>query len=212
MPGAQTFPLPSGYQHRPHLMPWWLGFLQLVPLRRLVQNPTRLLEPLVNAGDTVLEAGPGMGFHTLPLAELVGATGRVVAVDCQERMLHHLQRRAADRGLGARIATRECDQDSLRVTDLAGRVDVVMAYNVVHEAADPERMIGEMVRALRPGGRLVLSEPRGHVNRNVFLWEYGLCREAGLEAAAWPQVRRQMTVVMSKPTAEEATPDLTPAA
>ncbi|MEZ4388561.1 MAG: methyltransferase domain-containing protein [Candidatus Krumholzibacteriia bacterium] len=199
MPATQTFPLPNGYRHRPHLMPWWLGYLQLVPLRRLVQNPHALLRPLIGPGETVLEVGPGMGFHTLPAAELTGPTGRVIAVDCQERMLQHLERRAADRGLRARIETRACRRDSLLVNHLAGTVDLALAYNVVHEAADPERMLGEVARALRSGGRLVLSEPRGHVDRDVFLWEYGLCREAGLEACSWPRVPRQMTVVLRKP-------------
>jgi hypothetical protein len=45
--------------------PWWLGYLLVNPLRRLVQNPVALLQPYVAEGMTVLEPGPGMGFFTL---------------------------------------------------------------------------------------------------------------------------------------------------
>ena len=219
MPTSQTFPLPDGYQPRAHVMPWWLGYLSLSPLRRLLDRPQQLLSPHIKAGDTVLEAGPAMGFHTLPLAEMVGADGRVVAVDCQEKMLEHLRRRAARRRLDERIETRHCSPQSLGVGDLAGRVDAALAMHVVHESPDPERMIGELARALRPGGRLVLAEPRDHVKREVFLWEYGLCREAGLVAVDWPRRPRQMVVVMEKPAEQkpagpgtDAPDDLTPAA
>ena len=60
--------------------PWWLGYVLASPLRRLFLDPVKLLSPYVQAGMTVLEPGPGMGFFTLELARLVGPAGRVVAV------------------------------------------------------------------------------------------------------------------------------------
>ena len=67
--------------------PWWLGYLLASPLRRLMQDPVKVVAPYVREGMTVLEPGPGMGFFTLELARLVGPSGRVVAVDIQPRML-----------------------------------------------------------------------------------------------------------------------------
>ena len=61
--------------------PWWVGYVLLFPLRRLRQNPRTWLGPLVNEGMVVLEPGPAMGFFTLDLARMVGASGRVVAVE-----------------------------------------------------------------------------------------------------------------------------------
>ena len=75
--------------------PWWLGYFLLSPFRRLGQNPENILAPFVQDGMTVLEPGPGMGFFTLELSRKVGASGRVVAVDIQPRMLDRLKRRAA---------------------------------------------------------------------------------------------------------------------
>jgi ubiquinone/menaquinone biosynthesis C-methylase UbiE len=65
--------------------PWWLGYWLISPVRRLGQNPHDILLPYVREGMTVLEPGPGMGFFTIELARLVGASGKVVAVDVQPR-------------------------------------------------------------------------------------------------------------------------------
>ncbi len=71
----------------PTVAPWWLGYLFLLPLRRLWDGAARLTAGRLAAGDTVLELGPAMGFHTLDLARMVGPTGRVIACDVQEKML-----------------------------------------------------------------------------------------------------------------------------
>ncbi len=202
MPASSVFALPDGYRHHRHVAPWWVGYIMLMPVRNWFQNPRRILRPHVKPGQTVLEVGTGMGFFTLPLAEMVGNHGRVVGVDCQDRMLDTLRRRADRHGLLDRIETRGCRGETLEIRDLGEKVDLVVAFNVVHEARDPERMIGEMARSLRPGGRLFLSEPRGHVDRDLFLWEYGLCREAGLRAVDWPKHVRQMSVIMEKPVSD----------
>jgi SAM-dependent methyltransferase len=133
--------------------PWWVGYLLLSPLRRWIQDPARILGPLVGPGQTVLEVGPAMGFFTLPLARLVGPAGRVIAVDCQERMLGRLRARAKRAGLPDRIDARCCSPESLAVADLRGQVDFALAFSVLHEAAEPARMIGEMAASLRAGSR-----------------------------------------------------------
>lgn len=198
MSASQTFPMPT--THRPGGPTVLRGLTHRLsfPLRRLYQDPVGLLAPLVAPGQTVLEVGPGHGFHTIPLLELVGTRGRVVAVDCRDGALADLERRAARRDLADSLEARHCRRDTLGVADLRGRVDLVVAADVVHEAVDPERMIGEMVHVLRPGGRLLFAEPRGRVQRDRFLWHYGLARESGLVAVDWPRQRRQMTVVMRR--------------
>src|SRR5512133_3839237 len=123
----------------PHVCPWWLGYLLVSPLRRLVHDPAALLAPLVREGMTVLEPGPGMGFFTLEAARRVGPRGRVVAVDLQPRMLAALRRRAERAGLADRIEAREARPDALGVEDLAGTVDLVLALLVVHELPDEGR-------------------------------------------------------------------------
>jgi ubiquinone/menaquinone biosynthesis C-methylase UbiE len=170
--------LPPG--HRPHVVPWWLGPLLASPVRRLLQNPERLVASLVRPGDKVLEVGPGMGFFTLPLARAVGEQGRVVCVDVQPRMLRGLSRRLEKRGLAGRVAVRQCSADGLGVSDLEGTMDLVLAIHVVHEMLAPGAALREMARALRSGGRLLLVEPAGHCPERVFQAEIDWAARAGL--------------------------------
>ena len=59
-----------------HLCPPWVGYLLLNPLRRLLENPDKMLGQFVQDGMVVLEPGCGMGYFTLPLARMVGPEGR----------------------------------------------------------------------------------------------------------------------------------------
>lgn len=116
-----------------HVCPWWMGYLLASPIRRWMARPEELVAPYVREGMTVLEPGPGMGFFTLPMAKMVGASGRVVAVDIQQKMLDELRRRAAKKGLSRRIEARLANAGTLGIDDLKGEVDFVLAFAVVHE-------------------------------------------------------------------------------
>ncbi|MEJ2136869.1 MAG: methyltransferase domain-containing protein, partial [Desulfofustis sp.] len=59
--------------------------------RRVVQSPKRILGPYLNKGDTVVDLGCGPGFFCLAMAELVGSSGSVFAVDLQREMLDRVQ-------------------------------------------------------------------------------------------------------------------------
>ncbi len=163
--------------------PWWLGYWLLSPLRKLRENPRRALAPFVREGMVVLEPGPAMGFFTLDAARLAGPAGRVVAVDLQPRMLAALERRARRAGLADRVETRLARPETLGVADLAGRVDVVLAFHVVHELPDAGAFFAEAFAALKPGGRLLLAEPRGHVPEAAFEASAAAAERAGFRRA-----------------------------
>ena len=103
--------------------PFWVGYLLLNPFRKLLENPDKILGQFVREGMIVLEPGCGMGYFTLPLAQMVGSKGRVVAVEIQQRMLSVLERRARKAGLLDRIELRHTGADGLGVDDLSGEVD-----------------------------------------------------------------------------------------
>jgi ubiquinone/menaquinone biosynthesis C-methylase UbiE len=177
--------------------PWWLGYLLASPVRRLVQDPERIVGPLAHDGMTVLEPGPGMGFFTLELARRVGASGRVVAVDVQPRMLAALRRRAERAGLGSRIETRQASESSLGIDDLAGKVDLVLAFAVVHELPDIERFFQEARRALAAGGRVLVAEPAGHVSAAEFDATLAVAGRAGLRRQPGPAIWRSRTAILT---------------
>jgi ubiquinone/menaquinone biosynthesis C-methylase UbiE len=178
--------------------PWWIGYLLLLPIRRLWQNPRTILGPLVREGMTVLEPGPGMGFFTLDVAAMVGATGRVIALDVQEKMLQALKRRAGRAGLVDRIEVRRVDPERLGVDDLAGRVDLVLAIFVVHEMPDAGAFFAAAHGALKPGGRLFFAEPKGHVSKADFQLAVETAARAGFSLPGEHAFPRAHAVVLTR--------------
>jgi tRNA A58 N-methylase Trm61 len=150
------------------ICPWWLGNILAHPLRRRIHDPTSILGPFVSEGMIVLEPGPGMGFFTMELARRVGPSGRVVAVDVQPRMLEGVLRRSGKEGLSDRIETRLARGDGMGLDDLAGKVDFVLAFAVVHEMPDAERFFAEAGASMKLGSRLLLAEPRFEVLEKKF--------------------------------------------
>ncbi len=143
--------------------PWWLGYWLICPVRLFWQSPREILAPYVHEGMTVLEPGPGMGYFTLELARLVGASGRVIAVDVQPKMIERLKRRATQAGLLDRLDARVAPAESMGIADLDGSVDFTLAFAMVHEFPDAGRFFAEVAAASKDGASLLLAEPSGHV-------------------------------------------------
>lgn len=182
-----------------HVCPWWLGYLLACPLRRWLHDPGAIVGPFVSDGMTVLEPGPGMGFFTLELARRVGPKGRVIAIDVQPRMLQGLVRRADKAGLAARIDVRPPKGDHLGIEDYAGKVDFALAFAMVHEVRNPEALLADIYSSLKPGGRLLLAEPTGHVSTEAFAATLDLARKPGLVLESQPPIRRSQTALFARP-------------
>lgn len=106
----------------------------------------------VRGGLTVLDFGCGSGNYTIPVAELVGATGRVYAVDQDRWKLRALMERAESRGL-TNIEDIETAGD-VRIPLADETVDVVLLYDVVHHyyftAAERHALLREVYRVAKP--------------------------------------------------------------
>jgi ubiquinone/menaquinone biosynthesis C-methylase UbiE len=178
--------------------PWWVGYLLASPLRRWLQEPREILSPFVAEGMTVLEPGPGMGFFTIDLARLVGERGKVVAVDIEPRMLEGLRRRARKQGVLDRIDARLATDSGMGLRDLDGRVDFALAFALVHEVPDPSRFFAEVQAALKPGGKVLVAEPRGHVTEPEFHRSLQVATSAGFRVAGERAIRRSRSAVLVK--------------
>ncbi|MBI2300994.1 MAG: class I SAM-dependent methyltransferase [Armatimonadetes bacterium] len=181
----------------PHVCPSWVGRLLASPLRRLVQDPEAILAGLVEPGFTVLEVGPGMGFFTLPMARMVGEGGSVVAVDLQPTMLRGLERRAARAGLSDRVRTHLCSAETLGLEGVAA--DFALLFAVVHEVPDRPRLFAEVCASLKPGGRCLMAEPKGHVSAARFGAELSDALAAGFAELSRPAIHASRAVLLSRP-------------
>lgn len=166
-----------------HVCPVWIGYLLASPIRKLFENPERVLGAVVKPGDLALDIGCAMGFFTVPLARQVGPNGRVVCVDVQPEMLEALKRRLAKRGLAARVEARLTQETDLPLGDLAGAADVALIIHVVHEVPDQQVLFRGIAAALKPGGKVIFAEPKGHVSDAQFAQSLRIAAEAGLDDA-----------------------------
>jgi SAM-dependent methyltransferase len=105
-------------------------------------------------GERVLEIGCGTGALTLPVAAAVGGQGRVVAVDISEPMLGAARQRVAESGL-ANVTLRLGDAQVFDFEPAA--FDVATSRMGVMFFADPTAAFRNILRALKPGGRLVFA-------------------------------------------------------
>ena len=163
-----------------------------------MQDPQAILRPYVHEGMTVLEPGPGMGFFTIPLARLVGSSGRILAVDLQPKMITGLKRRAAKESVLDRIDARISSADSMGVGHLGATVDFTLAFAMVHEFPDARRFFDEAAVVSKPGAQLLLAEPSGHVKDVQFAEELSSAAAAGFEVTARPVIRRSLAALLIK--------------
>ena len=164
--------------------PHWVGYLLINPLRKLFENPNKILGPFVQEGMIVLEPGCGMGYFTLPLARMVGPKGRIVALDIQSKMLSALKRRAKRAGLLDRIELRHIRDDGLGVKDISDKVDFAVALHVVHEVPDQSSFFTEVWQALKQGSKLLVVEPKGHVSQDQFAESVAAAEKVGFVSEA----------------------------
>ncbi len=177
------------------LCPRWLCFTFDNGLRRLVQNPERILRRYIKEGDVVLDVGPGIGFFTIPMARLVGSRGRVIAADIQKSMLEGIAGRSGRAGVADRIILHLASQDSLGVTTAA---DFILAFWMAHEVPDQERFYRELHAVLKEGGRFLLVEPKIHVSGKQFQTEIAAAGTAGFKLVENPSVSLSMAALFAK--------------
>lgn len=108
----------------------------------------------VQAGQLAADIGAGSGFIT---AGLLGRGLRVIAVDQSGAMLAEMGRKFATMG---QVDYRPGQAETLPLTD--GEVDYAFANMYLHHVESPGEAIKEMVRTLKPGGKLVVSDLDEH--------------------------------------------------
>ena len=178
--------------------PVWVGYLLASPLRKLFENPSKILSPYVKNGMTALDVGCAMGFFSIPMARMVGRDGRVVCVDLQEKMLKSLTRRARRAKVSEIIETRTCGEASLGLDGLEGQMDFVLASAVVHEVPDAFRLFLELYEVMKPGALLLVAEPRGHVSVDDWGETIAAAEERGFVVVARPAVARSRTALLER--------------
>ena len=137
---------------------WFVNYLEnsrAEKLKVLEADPQNWFEYLdVHEGQQILEVGCGTGDQLAALAQLVGSHGRIVGIDKSETMVSEARGRVEGVGLPV-----ECLVGDIYHLDFpANTFDRCYASAVFQHLEDPLPGLSQMLRVLRPGGRLVVTE------------------------------------------------------
>lgn len=124
--------------------------------RREILPPYEILQKLGLApGMAVADIGCGIGYFSIPAAEITGSSSLVYAMDISEEMLEEVSRRAVAAGL-TNLRNIQVEEYDLKLED--GGVDFAILSFVLHEVEDKEKYIAEIGRILKRGGKLAILE------------------------------------------------------
>lgn len=163
--------------------------------RRIIHNPKKMFNGLINSGDRIIDIGCGPGTFTIDMAKLVGEEGSVVAVDMQQEMLDRAKNKAEKREVAANITFHCCESDSLGINEKA---DFILAFWMVHEVPDKERFFMEVKELLKDDGSFFLTEPLFHVTKANFEETVRCAGDCGLRVSGYRSVFLGRSVVMKR--------------
>jgi arsenite methyltransferase len=118
-----------------------------------VGNPLALGD--IRPGETVLDLGSGAGMDSILAARRVGHSGKVIGVDVTEEMTAKARRNAEITG-ATNVEFRLAEADALPVADET--VDVVISNGVFNLCLDKAKVLAELFRVLKPGGRMQMAD------------------------------------------------------
>ena len=186
-------------RRRPSPCPSYLRFLLENPVMNRIAGAAALIERArIEPGMRVLDVGCGPGRLTIPLAGRVGPGGRVVALDIQEKMLAVLKKRVAKAGLtNVETVLGGAGQGAIRQEDVFDRA---MLVTVLGEIPEKAKALGEIFRALRPGGVLSITEVKLDPDYQKEEDVRRLCSEAGFDYEARHGGLLSFTLSFRKPS------------
>ncbi|HKC12459.1 MAG TPA: methyltransferase domain-containing protein [Vicinamibacteria bacterium] len=157
-PALAQDPSPRTPQEMHHLHRDAQAYIAMLedPARDAYQKPNEVVAALgLKAGEVVADVGAGSGYFAVRLAQSVGPTGAVYAVDISPEMIVHLNRRIRDAGI-QNVQTILAAPDDPLLRDAS--VDRFFVCDTWHHIADQEAYLTRMKRMLRPGGLVVMID------------------------------------------------------
>jgi ubiquinone/menaquinone biosynthesis C-methylase UbiE len=160
--------------------------------RRLIHNPKKIFGKYVKEDMTVLDIGCGPGLFAIELANIV-KDGKVIAADLQQGMLDILKKKIAGKEIEKTIELHKCDDDKIGISE---KVDLVVAFYVVHELPSLENFLGEMKQIMKKDSYMVIAEPKTHVTKKEFEAYIEKAESLGFEFVEKPLILFSRAVVL----------------
>lgn len=174
----------------------WQGAAWLEREEREREERSDLLmrELALRPGMDVADIGAGTGYYSRRMARAVGPTGRVFAVDVQPEMVGFLREAASLPGYSQIVPVLGGERD---VNLAPGSLDLAIMVDVYHELEYPWEVLDSLVRAMKPGGRIVFVEYRAEdafvpIKTLHKMSEKQVRREAAVHALEWERTARTL--------------------
>lgn len=163
--------------------------------RRFFQDPHKILRPYVKEGMAVMDVGCGPGFFAYEMADMVGESGRVIAVDMQEGMLERFRSKIEKTQLNDRVVLHKCDEHKIGYSE---NIDFALLFYVAHEIKKQQDYFNEISRFLNLNGHMLIVEPPFHVSKAEFNETVNRAKQAGFCVVERPKVFLSKSVLMKK--------------
>jgi len=178
-----------------HVCPWYFCFTFDNVFRKLVQNPKKILSNYIKPGFHILDIGPGQGYFSIPMAEMAGPKGEIIAVDIQEKMLEHLKKKAQKYHVNDRI---KCKIVKDANYSFDSEFDFALAFWMIHEVPDKKSLFNSVFRALKPGKLFLVAEPHVHVTTKMFKKTREIAESTGFKVIDRPKIFFSNSVLLEK--------------
>jgi ubiquinone/menaquinone biosynthesis C-methylase UbiE len=166
-----------------------------ISLRKLVNNPHKILDPYIKEGMSVMDLGCGPGFFTLEMAKMVGKNGKVTAVDLQKEMLEIVRKKIIKTNLQTRVEFHNCPDNNI---GLSKTFDFILVFYMLHEVPDKTAFLKEVFSLLKCDGKVLVVEPKFHVTKNEFDNSIDTLKKIGFDIIEDPKVFFSRAVLIKK--------------
>lgn len=178
-----------------HVMGWQgAGWLEREEREREERSDVLMRILAFKPGTVVADVGAGTGYYSRRIADVIGPTGKVYAVDVQPEMVKLLQSVSSQRAYG-HIMPVLGGVDDVKLP--AASVDVAIMVDVYHELAFPYEVLASIARAVKTGGQVVFVEyraedPRVPIKPLHKMSEAQIRREVELHPLVWERTANEL--------------------
>ena len=139
-----------------------------------------------------MDFGCASGLFTREIAKM---KGNVIAVDLQQEMLDLLKNKIKGKEIEKRIKLVKCSKNNINVKE---KVDLIVAFYVVHEVKNMDNLFKQFNKTLKPKGKIFVAEPSFHVSNKMFQETLDIAQKNGFKIIEKPKILLSKAVVFEK--------------